>query len=101
MKTIIDKGTKFSDIFETADQPKKGFKAVKTAASKKVEYLKVKPGMEKAAAFLESRRYGAILGATSEFNKMEGLTVNKKDKKAYMAISYQNSAMLKESGAVQ
>lgn len=101
MKTIIDKGTKFSDIFETADQPKKGFKAVKTAASKKVEYLKVKPGMEKAAAFLESRRYGAILGATSEFNKMEGLTVNKKAKKAYMAISYQNSAMLKESGAVQ
>ena len=101
VKTIIDKGTKFSDIFETAEQPTKGFKAVKTAASKKVEYLKVKPGMEKAAAFLESRRYGAILGATSEFNKMEGLTVNKKDKKAYMAISYQNSAMLKESGAVQ
>lgn len=101
VKTIIDKGTKFSDIFETADQPTKGFKAVKTAASKKVEYLKVKPGMEKAAAFLESRRYGAILGATSEFNKMEGLTVNKKDKKAYMAISYQNSAMLKEPGAVQ
>ncbi|MEK1829582.1 hypothetical protein AAAC51_11955 [Priestia megaterium] len=31
---------------------------------------------------------------------MEGLTVNKKTK-AYMAISYQNSAMLKESGAVQ
>ncbi|MET3088544.1 alkaline phosphatase PhoX [Priestia megaterium] len=101
VKTIIDKGTKFSDIFETAEQPTKGFKAVKTAASKKVEYLKVKPGMERAAAFLESRRYGAILGATSEFNKMEGLTVNKKDKKAYMAISYQNSAMLKESGAVQ
>ncbi|MBU3571744.1 DUF839 domain-containing protein [Priestia aryabhattai] len=101
VKSIIDKGTKFSDIFETADQPTKEFKAVKTAASKKVEYLKVKPGMEKAAAFLESRRYGAILGATSEFNKMEGLTVNKKDKKAYMAISYQNSAMLKESGAVQ
>ncbi|MCP1449386.1 PhoX family protein [Priestia megaterium] len=101
VKTIIDKETKFSDIFETADQPTKGFTAVKTAASKKVEYLKVKPGMEKAAAFLESRRYGAILGATSEFNKMEGLTVNKKDKKAYMAISYQNSAMLKESGAVQ
>ena len=101
VKIIIEKGTKFSDIFETADQPTKGFKAVKTAASKKVEYLKVKPGMEKAAAFLESRRYGAILGATSEFNKMEGLTVNKKDKKAYMAISYQNSAMLKESGAVQ
>jgi secreted PhoX family phosphatase len=69
---------------------------VKTAASKKVEYLKVKPGMEKAAAFLESRRYGALLGATSEFNKMEGIAVNKADKKAYIAISYENGSMKKE-----
>lgn len=101
VKSIIDKGVTFSDIFETSEEPREGFTAVKTAASKKVEYLKVKPGMEKAAAFLESRRYGAILGATSEFNKMEGLSVNKKDKKAYMAISYQNSAMLKQPDAVQ
>lgn len=101
VKAIIDKGTTFSDIFETSDKPAEGFTAVKTAASKNVEYLKVKPGMEKAAAFLESRRYGAILGATSEFNKMEGIAVNEEDKKAYIAISYQEKAMLKEPGAVQ
>ncbi|WHY72351.1 PhoX family protein [Fictibacillus enclensis] len=96
VKRIIDKGTKFSDIFETSDKLAPGFKAVKTAASKKVEYLKVKPGMEKAAAFLESRRYGALLGATSEFNKMEGIAVNKADNKAYIAISYENNSMKKE-----
>ncbi|WP_026830446.1 PhoX family protein [Exiguobacterium antarcticum] len=101
VKRLIDKGTKFSDIFETADAPAPGFKAVKTAASKKVEYLKLKPGKEKEAAFLESRRYGALLGATSEFNKMEGITVNAEDKKAYIALSYVSGSTEKQDGAVQ
>lgn len=30
--------------------------------------------MEKAAAFLETRRYAATLGATTEFEKEEGIT---------------------------
>lgn len=101
VKRLIDKGTKFSDIFETADAPTPGFKAVKTAASKKVEYLKLKSGKEKEAAFLESRRYGAMLGATSEFNKMEGITVNEEDKKAYIALSYVSGSTEKQEGAVQ
>ncbi|MCQ6268800.1 DUF839 domain-containing protein [Fictibacillus sp. WQ 8-8] len=101
VKSIIDKGTKFSDIFDTASEPTDGYKAVKTAASKNVEYLKVKPGMEKAAAFLESRRYGSLLGATSEFNKMEGIAVNKKDKKAYVAMSYVEGSMKKEEGSIR
>ena len=101
VKRLIDKGTKFSDIFETADVPTPGFKAVKTAASKKVEYLKLKPGKEKEAAFLESRRYGALLGATSEFNKMEGITVNAQDKKAYIALSYVSGSTEKQDDAVQ
>jgi hypothetical protein len=54
--------------------------------------------MEKAAAFLESRRYGVLLGATSEFNKMEGIAVNKK---AYIAMSYQNGSMQKQEGSVK
>ena len=82
----------FSDIFETAYKPTPGFTAVKTNSHDEVECLKVKPGMEKAAAFLESRRYGAIKGATAEFNKMEGLVVNEEDNKAYMAIPYQNGS---------
>ena len=101
VKTLVDKNLKFSDIFETADAPKEGFTAVKQYASggadyDRLEYLKVKPGMEKAAAFLESRRYGAMLGATSEFNKMEGLALNEKDKKVYMAIADQGKGMEKD-----
>jgi secreted PhoX family phosphatase len=94
IKSIIDSGIKFIDIFETSDVPKEGFKAIKQYSYGKTEYLKLKPGMEKAAAFLESRRYAAMLGATSEFNKMEGVTLNEKDKKVYMAISDQSNGML-------
>ncbi|MDQ6596138.1 DUF839 domain-containing protein [Bacillus salipaludis] len=94
VKAIIDSGIKFSDIFETSAEPKEGFKAIKQYSYGKTEYLKLKPGMEKAAAFLESRRYAALLGATSEFNKMEGVTLNEKDKKVYIAISDQSNGML-------
>ncbi|WP_223067543.1 alkaline phosphatase PhoX [Paenibacillus caui] len=97
VKSYIDQGLKFSDLFETSDKPADGFKAIKTYPSGKVEYLKVKPGMEKAAAFLESRRYAALLGATSEFNKMEGVTLNVQDKKVYVAMSYVEKAMEKDA----
>ncbi|MDD5717366.1 MAG: DUF839 domain-containing protein [Sulfuricurvum sp.] len=91
VKTLIDNKTKFSDIFDTAGAATAGYTKIKTY--KGTEYLKVKAGMEFAAAFLESRRYGALLGATSEFNKMEGVTVNAKDKKVYVAISYMEKGM--------
>ena len=79
------------------DVPQEGFKAIKQYSYGKTEYVKLKPGMEKAAAFLESRRYAAYLGATSEFNKMEGVTFNAKDKKVYIAIADQSSSMEKDS----
>lgn len=97
VKQLIDKGIKFSDIFETSETPKEGFKAVKQySAGGKVEYLKLKSGKEKAAGFLESRRYAAYLGATTEFNKMEGVTVNAKDKKVYVAVSDLSGGMEKD-----
>ncbi|WP_158555952.1 Ig-like domain-containing protein [Peribacillus glennii] len=97
IKDIIDSGIKFSDIFETFDEPKEGFKAIKQYSYGKTEYLKLKPGMEKAAAFLESRRYAAYIGATAEFNKMEGITLNAKDKKVYVAVADQSGGMEKDT----
>jgi secreted PhoX family phosphatase len=41
----------------------------------------------KAAAFLETHRFAAAMGATMEFTKFEGVTVNAADKKAYFAMS--------------
>ncbi|KAF0206174.1 MAG: hypothetical protein FD173_334 [Gallionellaceae bacterium] len=104
---LIRKGIRFSDIFETAavnavkanPALAKEFKAVYVypgtgTATNQLEYLKLKPGMELAAAFLESRRYAAFLGATAEFTKMEGVTHNLKDKRLYMAMSYIERGML-------
>lgn len=57
-------------------------------------WVKVLPGMEKAAAFLETHRYAALRGGSMGFTKMEGTTVNAKDKKAYSAMSYIYKSMV-------
>ncbi len=64
------------------------------AGSTNDECVSIKSGQETAAAFLESRRVAAIKGATTEFNKMEGVAVNAKDKKIYIAMSYIDKGML-------
>ncbi len=91
IKTIVAAEPKFSDIFNMEDAnasnecPTTGFSAINTA--KGLECLQVKAGQEKAAAFLETRRYAATLGATTEFRKEEGITYNPDDGKLYVAMS--------------
>jgi uncharacterized protein len=106
IKAIIDEGTGFSDIFETASadavkaEPARyaGFKPVfvyaGTGGKTTTEFLKVRPGMEKAAAFLETRRYAGLQGATTEFTKMEGQAHDSADKKLYTVISYIRKSMI-------
>lgn len=98
IEKMINSGTKFSDIFETSDKAAPGFKEVRVHGGK--QYIKVKPGKEKAAAFLESRRYAQVLGATAEFNKMEGVAVNSKGKVAYITISDISKGMADGAGDV-
>ncbi len=87
IEALVDGGIKFSDIFDVSntDPGDVAYKEVKTYMG--TEWLRLKPGMEKAAAFLETRRYAALLGATTEFSKMEGVTHNARDKKTYVVIS--------------
>jgi uncharacterized protein len=66
----------------------------KVAANGRIEWLKVKAGMDKAAAFLETHRYAALVGASMGFTKMEGTTVNIKDKIAYSALQNCQSSMV-------
>lgn len=114
IRALVDRGIRFSDIFEAAGaaevaaDPERykdfrpvfvyegqgGRRAPGSGAKQEVAWLKVKPGMETAAAFLESRRYGALLGATSEFTKMEGVTHNAADRKLYVAMAYIEAGML-------
>ncbi|WP_087744249.1 MULTISPECIES: PhoX family protein [unclassified Acidovorax] len=66
----------------------------KIVANGKTEWIKINPGMEKAAAFLETHRYAAYLDASMGFSKMEGTTVNIKDKVAYSALQNCRDSMV-------
>jgi len=57
-------------------------------------WIRIKPGMEKAAAYLETHRYAALAGASLGFTKLEGTTVNAKDKIAYIAMSQITASMV-------
>jgi secreted PhoX family phosphatase len=47
----------------------------------------LQPGREKAAAFLETRRYAALMGATTEFNRHEGIDFNPVSKVMYISAT--------------
>ncbi|MGD2021517.1 MAG: DUF839 domain-containing protein [Thiohalocapsa sp.] len=104
VRGLIDGGIAFDDIFESTtleaspDWKEKGFRMI-SAGHMGNELLKLKPGMEQAAAFLEGRRYAAYLGATTEFNKMEGAALDPRDKHLYLAMSYIEKGMQKNADA--
>ena len=100
IKALIDKGIKIDDIFELSLAEKPGLVPIRAGSAETI-WLKLKPGMETAAAFLETRRYAAYLGATTEFTKGEGVAINHADKKLYYAMSYiQGSMKPKDGGPV-
>ena len=105
LKTIVAAGPKFTDIFEMEDAnatnecPTSGFTFIDAAEGK--ECLKVKTGKEKEAAFLETRRYAAMLGATTEYKKEEGMTFDPDHGKLYVAMSSVGSGMTDGEGDIR
>ena len=99
-------GLTFDDIFEYTDPTiegqscscPEGYTGINAGHSgAKAECLKLKDGMEKAAAFFETRRYGSMMGGTTELSKFEGVAfvANSKTGKneVYAAISDVRSGM--------
>lgn len=108
VKAIIDKRPVLSDIFDIGDPDNcpAGYKLVYPYAGKMC--LRLRDGVNgstisskftdayevrKAAAFLETRKYGAYLGATSEFNKEEMVIYNPDKNLLYVAMSYMEKSM--------
>jgi secreted PhoX family phosphatase len=58
-------------------------------------WVKLNPGMEKAAAFLETHRYAYLMGGSMGFSKMEGTTANLKDKVGYFALQNIQDSMIR------
>ncbi|MBU0622752.1 MAG: DUF839 domain-containing protein [Gammaproteobacteria bacterium] len=101
IKAAVDAGVTFNDLFLTSDVAAAGFTEIKTGHEvSKVEYLQLKPGnfttgvpIATLAAFLETRRYASMLGATTEFEKFEGVAYNARDNKAYTAMARMSKGM--------
>jgi len=96
VKAHIDQGTTFADIFDkvvpTEGSCPEGYTSINAGHQEDKndlyhQCLKVKPGMETAASRLETRRYAAMMGATTEFRKEEGITFNPVTNTLYVAIS--------------
>lgn len=98
VKTLADT-LKPTDIMDVATTDPADASYTKIWISGKTQWVRVKAGMDKAAAFLETHRYAALKGGSMAFTKMEGTTVNVKDKVAYSALQNMQNSMVKGNAA--
>ncbi|GIL89223.1 hypothetical protein Vretifemale_17072 [Volvox reticuliferus] len=82
----------FTDIFDSelpaanGSCPTLGFRTI-NAGGRGCECLRLRPGSETFAAFFETRRFAAYLGATTEWAKWEGITLDAGRMKLYTSLS--------------
>jgi len=100
IKALADRLT-VADIMDVKTSDPQDASYTKIPFSGKTNWVRLKPGMELAAAFLETHRYAALKGGSLGFTKMEGTTVNARDKIAYSAMSYIQTSMLDGSGGIK
>ena len=94
IKALVSGGITAAAIMDSVLTDPADASYTKIVLNKKTLWVRVKAGQDKAAAFLETHRYAALKGASMAFPKMEGTTVNVKDKKAYSAISAIRDSMV-------
>ncbi|UBM09400.1 PhoX family protein [Cupriavidus metallidurans] len=99
IRKLVDSGIKVSDIMDVKTKDPADSAYTRILIDGKPNWVKVASGQEKAAAFLETHRYAALVGGSLGFTKMEGTTVNIADRKAYSAISRIESSMLAGNAA--
>ncbi len=98
-------GTSFSDLFRATDSLRDkegsptytcpvGYSPVNTTFG--FECLDLIDGMAVAASRLETDRYAALMGATTELRKSEGITHDPDNERLYLAISEIDHGMLDE-----
>ncbi len=97
IQSMVRNNIKLSDFMDVQTKDPADTTYTKIMYNGTTNWVKMKSDSalaHKAAAFLETQRYAALLGASMAFTKNEGTTVNMDDKKAYSAISYQYKSML-------
>jgi len=96
VQDLIENGIQFSDIFEAADMSERGqcpvgFGGINTENGP--ECLQLRSGMETAASRLETLRYAAMQGATTEFQRGEGITFDSDSGMLYLALTQVQKGM--------
>lgn len=93
----IAANVEFEDIFKVGKLSNSGacadadFGLINTGGSP--ECLQVKSGMETIASRLETRRFAALLGATTEFRKLEGMSYSASRNALFLSVSSVNKGM--------
>ncbi|GGI55323.1 alkaline phosphatase [Oxalicibacterium solurbis] len=99
IEALIDSGIRLDDFMHVTDTDMRADPGyTKIFADKNANWVKlVDPAdarLVKAAAFLETHRYANLKGASMGFTKLEGTTVNIKDKIAYSALQNIQDSMI-------
>lgn len=102
VQSIVDAAPTFHDIFDAVAPAEDfacagGYVSINTSAGQ--ECLAVRPGMEIAASRLETRRFAAMMGATTELRKEEGVTFDPASGTLFVAMSEIGKGM--EAGSRQ
>lgn len=100
IRNLVDGGIRCEDIMDVRTTDPKDSSFTRIPYNGKTNWVRLKPGMEQAAAFLETHRYAALMGGSLGFTKWEGTTLNARDKKAYIAMSRIEASMLNGSGGI-
>ena len=89
IELMIKSKMKITDIFEISKPDENGtcVTGTKVYEDSTLECLTLKDGQAKAAAFLETRKYAALKGATIEFRKEEGLSYDVDKNVLYISMS--------------
>jgi secreted PhoX family phosphatase len=96
VQSALDNNVRFEDLFTTSEVNEDGSCSdgfTKVGHTYGEECLSLVSGefngvpVTVLASRLETRRYASLLGATTEFRKMEGITHNPDDGKLYIAMS--------------
>jgi len=102
VRAAIDDGVVFSDLFDAAPPTDaflgtcpEGFSAVFVDAG--FECLALKDEAFTLASRLETKRVAALIGATTEFRKEEGLAYDEESRALYVAMTAIERAMLPSS----
>ncbi|RLJ40007.1 hypothetical protein C8C98_3762 [Acidovorax sp. 106] len=97
IETLINNGIKPTDIMDSVvntDPNDPSYTRIVLNKDNTKCWVRVKPGMDKAAAFLETHRYAALKGGSLALTKSEGVTVNARDKVAYSVVANIKDSMV-------